>query len=394
VRGSGPLVTITQQPASTNAFIGSTVSFIPAVNGSGVTYQWRFNGNLIPGATSATLTLTNIQLSQAGQYSFMAFNGGGSIISSNATLGVLTPLFFSIQPTNQNVLPNTNVTLYSLAAGNGPVRYQWRFEGTNILDETNANYSFTGANPTNHGNYSVVAMDDFNSTVSSNAFIYVLVKPFVVTHIKPATVLQGGTAVFSLVATGAPTIWYRWLRGGAAIATSSVPTLVLTNVQFSSVVRVALTNGAQLNANQIFSPTVGTVALTMLPDVDGDGISDYWETNYFGTVNTTNTAANAQEDPDGDGMSNHDEYIAGTNPTNALSVLKIVLTATNANQVHFVAQSNISYSLQWQTNLASGLWSNLTSITAQPLVRTVQVDTATAPPTPERYIRIVTPQAP
>jgi hypothetical protein len=39
-------------------------------------------------------------------------------------------------------------------------------------------------------------------------------------------------------------------------------------------------------------------------------------------------------------------------------------------------------------------WSSLTSISAQPLVRTVQVNTASAPSAPERYYRIVTPSVP
>ncbi len=397
VRGAGPPVAITQQPASTNVFIGGTATFSSVVSGSGVTFQWRFNGSLIPGATGPTLTLTNLQLSHSGQYSFMAFNGGGSVISSNATLSVLTPLYFSIQPTNQNVLPGTNVTIQSLALGNGPVRYQWRFEGTNLLNETNASYVFTNASLSQHGTYSVTAVDDFHNAVSSNAFIFVLVKPIITRHITSQTVLQGGNATFSLIATGAPPLWYRWIRNSGSLpgATTSVPVLVITNVQASGTLRVAVTNVAQPTGAFSPGPAAGNnVQLIMLPDVDGDGIWDAWETNYFGNVNTTNNAANALEDPDGDGMSNRDEYLAGTNPTNALSVLKIVLTATNANQLQFVAQSNISYSLQWRTNLSGGSWSNLTSIIAQPLVRTVEVNSASAPSAPERYLRVVTPQSP
>jgi hypothetical protein len=109
---------------------------------------------------------------------------------------------------------------------------------------------------------------------------------------------------------------------------------------------------------------------------------------------SSSNALDALLDFDGDGMNNQDEYVAGTNPTNALSLLKILLTATNANQLHFVAQSNISYSLQWRTNLSSASWTSLTSITAQPLVRTVQVDAASGPPAPEKFIRIVTPATP
>src|SRR5205085_7734498 len=121
----------------------------------------------------------------------------------------------------------------------------------------------------------------------------------------------------------------------------------------------------------------------MIPDFDGDGIADAWEAQYFGSA-STNTASNALLDSDGDGMTNLDEYRAGTNPTNAASLLNILFTITNANVLSFVAQTNLSYSVQWRTNFVAPTWTNLTSITANSLVRTILVDTASAPGGGER----------
>src|SRR5205085_5837157 len=112
--------------------------------GAGLAYQWRFHGNVIPGATSAILTLSNIQAAQAGNYSYIVYNDSGAAVSSNALLTVLTPVTFTVQPTNQNVIPGTNVTLSATAVGTGTLRSQWRFQGTNILNSTNNTYSFTG----------------------------------------------------------------------------------------------------------------------------------------------------------------------------------------------------------------------------------------------------------
>ena len=168
--------------------------------------------------------------------------------------------------------------------------------------------------------------------------------------------------------------------------------LVITNVQVGGSIRVVVTNTASPSGTPSPGPTPGvTVALTMLPDVDGDGMADGWEVQHGFS---TNSAADALFDFDGDGMSNRDEYLAGTNPTNALSLLKIMLTATNATQLNFVAQPNLSYSVLWRADVGSGVWSNLTSITAQPLVRTVEVNAASAPPGPQRFLRIVTPVIP
>jgi hypothetical protein len=67
-----------------------------------------------------------------------------------------------------------------------------------------------------------------------------------------------------------------------------------------------------------------------------DGIPDTWRLFYFGTVSNILSAADA--DPDGDGASNWQEYIAGTNPLNAASVFEF-LPATPL--------SGSSFTLQW-----------------------------------------------
>jgi hypothetical protein len=62
-----------------------------------LTYQWLLNDLAIPGGTAASLTLTNVQPWQAGQYAVTVTNTAGSITSFPAPLGVsgsgtLTPI--------------------------------------------------------------------------------------------------------------------------------------------------------------------------------------------------------------------------------------------------------------------------------------------------------------
>ena len=52
------------------------------------------------------------------------------------------------------------------------------------------------------------------------------------------------------------------------------------------------------------------------PDADGDGLPDWWESQYFG-----NTSANPNDDPDGDGFSTMQEYLADTKPNDGTSYL-------------------------------------------------------------------------
>ncbi len=60
-----------------------------AIGSTPFTYQWSFDGTNIAGATNTLLTLTNVQLTNAGTYAVAITNAYGSAISSNAVLTVL-----------------------------------------------------------------------------------------------------------------------------------------------------------------------------------------------------------------------------------------------------------------------------------------------------------------
>ncbi|MEO5804574.1 MAG: Ig-like domain-containing protein [Verrucomicrobiota bacterium] len=80
---------IITQPSNKTAAIGDCITFV--VNASGtqpLSYQWKFGGNDIPGATSSILNLTNVQTNNAGVYSTRVTGLGGFINSSNATLTI------------------------------------------------------------------------------------------------------------------------------------------------------------------------------------------------------------------------------------------------------------------------------------------------------------------
>ena len=241
------------------------------------------------------------------------------------------------------------------------------------------------------GNYSVAATDINGTAVSSNAFVFLFVRPVFVLNPVPQTVLQGGTATFTAIATGAPPIWYRWLRGSAGVVTNNTGVLILTNVQADATIRVAATNYASGPSGVIMTPFSG-VMLTVLPDFDADGMADWWETNYSGF--STNNAADTLLDFDGDGMNNRNEYLSGTDPTNPGSIMKLSFATTNGPLLEFVAQSNIAYSIQFRTNLVFGSWNNVTNLNSQSQTRTIQVDVIPAPLLLERYYRVVTPQVP
>jgi len=82
---------------------------------------------------------------------------------------------------------------------------------------------------------------------------------------------------------------------------------------------------ASPNGLALFQPTIQDGLITVGNRSGSswhDGIPDSWRLLYFGTVSNALSAANA--DPDGDGASNWQEYIAGTDPLDAASVFKFL----------------------------------------------------------------------
>lgn len=132
--------------------------------------------------------------------------------------------------------------------------------------------------------------------------------------------------------------------------------------------------------------TGGRLNLQRIVDTDGNGLPDWWELEYFGQL--TGTDPNA--DPDHDGMSNLAEWIAGTNPTNAASSLRLTLTSATNPAAIAVSWESIAgkyYWLERATNLAAGFGTVVaTNITATAPTNTV-TDT-TAPPANQGFYRV------
>jgi cyclophilin family peptidyl-prolyl cis-trans isomerase len=82
-----PAPTFTTQPVAQTVAAGSTVVFNAAALG-GPTFQWRRNGTVIPGATSATLVLPAATAANAGTYTVAASNGSGSATSEAVQLAL------------------------------------------------------------------------------------------------------------------------------------------------------------------------------------------------------------------------------------------------------------------------------------------------------------------
>ena len=109
---SSPVFTTT--PQSQTVFLGSNVTFTAVASGAApLSYQWLFNGtNVISGATSASLTLTNVATNQSGAYTLVVTNSFGAA-SATANLTVSPPLPAQYVIGQWPVNEGSGITLYN-----------------------------------------------------------------------------------------------------------------------------------------------------------------------------------------------------------------------------------------------------------------------------------------
>jgi uncharacterized delta-60 repeat protein len=398
--------------SSTNAFISVAPRDELAVVGANVTfsvlassvlplsYQWFKEAVVVPDATNVTLQLTNVQFADAGSYSVLVTNSVSATNTPPAILSVV-PLYVSEHPHNVSVREGGNTILLVKAVSSVPVTYQWRFNGTNLLNQTIEALVVTNAQMANDGEYAAVVSNAYGSVTSATAQLRVLINPIVTQPPLSQTVVAGGSVTLSIGISGnPPPFLYQWRRA-STILTNIVSNerscfFTLNNVQTNQggpdlPYRVIVTNAASpaLLVNATFN-------LTVLPDTDGDGLPDAWEIAHG--LDPANRA-DALLDSDGDGVSNLDEQRAGTNPTDALSYLKIdsitLDGATNAVALRFLAHSNTTYSVESRPAAESGPWHRVAEVTAR---ATNRQETVTDPLPPAgsapRFYRIATPSLP
>jgi hypothetical protein len=227
--------TITTQPQNQTVNAGGSVTFTAAASGTPTpTFQWKKNGTAVSGATSASLTLSNVQSADAGGYTITATNSAGSATSSAATLTVnagSSPTF-TTQPQSQTVNAGASVTFTAAASGSPTPTYQWLKNSTAISGATNASLTLTNVQTTDAGVFSVAATNSAGSATSALATLTVnassATAPSFTLQPGGQTIATGSTVVFTAAASGSPTPTYQWKRDGATLSGATNATLVVS----------------------------------------------------------------------------------------------------------------------------------------------------------------------
>lgn len=249
--GNSPPIITNQPIAAATNLVGSTNTLFNVVAGgtAPLSYQWYFNTNTaVLNQTNATLTLNNIQLTNAGYYRCTITNSAGSTNSANALLTVWQPPVL----TNQPVALTNNVgttASFSVTAGGTPApAYQWYFNtNTLMVGQTAATLTLNNVQLTNAGIYSVIVTNSAGGTNSFYTLLTIWQPPVITNHPAGTTIVAGSAVTLNIVAGGTPAPNYQWkFNTNTVLAGATGTTLSLANLRASQAgtYSVTVTNAA------------------------------------------------------------------------------------------------------------------------------------------------------
>lgn len=244
----GP-IQILQSPQGQQLPYTSNVTFSVTPRGQEpLSYQWFRNGSAVAnggrvsGATSATLTITNLQFADIGTYTVIVSNAFGSVISSGATLTVISPPFITQQPVDRTVRAGSDLTLSAAASGTPPLNYQWSLNGTKLPGQTFTAFSLFNVQPDASGIYSLLVTNVYGSTQSflsltvTDSPPYILQQPYSrqpdQSTVTNPVVPIGGSVTLNVGARGSLPLSYQWRFNGADIPSATNATLGLSNLRY------------------------------------------------------------------------------------------------------------------------------------------------------------------
>jgi hypothetical protein len=438
--------TITRQPQGNSVPVGAVATLsVSAAGTAPLSYRWQRNGVNLQGATSAVLSVFNVQPTNPASYRVWVSNAVGSICSQPATVTVLQAPIITAQPTGLTVSEGAAATLQVSAIGTAPLAYQWYFNDSPIANATSSSLAFVAVDSSQSGVYQVVVTNSVGMVASAPAVLKVTGTDSDGDGIPDWWMLQyfghptglasdqsraqddpDGDGMSNLQeylagtnpldsqsslklrtqgtssATGRPRFAFTAVAGiGYTLQfcdnLASRSWTKLRDYPSDPTTRTIIVNDpGAANSPARFYRLVTPIQSSSNTDSDGDGIPDWWMLQYFG--HTTGLAFDnslAQDDADGDGMSNLQEYLSGTDPLDPQSVLKLRVLGqdpgTGLPQYAFTAVAGIGYSLLYSDSLSPPVWRKLSDVPVDVNTRSVLVNDSSSAGVPMRFYRVVTP---
>ncbi|MBD8033039.1 immunoglobulin domain-containing protein [Solibacillus sp. A46] len=263
----GTAPTIITQPSNQTITAGGSATFtVTATGDATLSYQWQKGGINIVGATSASLTINNLQTSDAGDYTVVVTNEIGNVTSNAATLSIkpatVAPTI-TTQPSDKTITVGGGAIFTVTATGDAPLNYQWKKGGVDIAGGASASLTINNVQISDAGSYTVVVTNAVGNVTSNTATLTVTPVPValeITTQPSNQMIIAGGSATFTVTATSDTSLSYQWKKDGADIVGATRASLTINNVQAgdAGIYAVVVTNA-------VGNATSNAATLTVMP---------------------------------------------------------------------------------------------------------------------------------
>jgi formylglycine-generating enzyme required for sulfatase activity len=215
--------------------VGDDFAIESVVTGTApLSFQWLKNGASLPGATSATLSISAAQPDDSGIYTLFVSNNAGEVRKDLVDLGVLQPLVLVNQPSEVVQMAQSLAVLEVETSGDGPLAYEWSKDGESLGFSPVSALTFESLSESDAGLYSVEITSPVSMVTSEPITLTVtpfVEAPVVTKELEPQAVAIGSSLFLTVANSGQPPFTYTWSKDGVETVSTEDPFLLLPNAQ-------------------------------------------------------------------------------------------------------------------------------------------------------------------
>ncbi|MES2505078.1 MAG: immunoglobulin domain-containing protein, partial [Verrucomicrobiota bacterium] len=199
LQGDGPVLRFITHPASQVVDVGTaSLQFSASATGNnGFAFRWKRNGmplndgGRVSGVTTATLTISNVIIGDAANYTVTVTSPDDEVTSNSALLTVLSGPEILSSPVSRIVDTGATVTFSGTARGAGTLNYQWLLgdvalsNGNGVSGATTPTLTLMGVDFADAGNYRLRVTNTISSATSGTANLTVQRRPAALAGDRP-----------------------------------------------------------------------------------------------------------------------------------------------------------------------------------------------------------------
>jgi hypothetical protein len=281
---------ITQHPLSFVGTSGDSHSLDVETTGTSPTsYQWQLNRRDVPTAMAKTQQLNPLTWFHNGRHRVVVANRVSRVTSKEVSITVSSSPVITLEPADMKGARGGSVIFEVKAVGSSRITYQWRKDTINISGATSPRLTINRLDTANEGSYDVVVSNSLGSTTSRSATLVVEDAPAIQLHPQPGFFAVGTDVVFTVSASGAPTLRYQWQKNNRNFPSADSPTLTIPNAQAATAgsYRVIVSNDVGRTTSK---PATARVLIPPTITADPQSVTIFQGETATFTVRATGTA--------------------------------------------------------------------------------------------------------